>query len=77
MADGMDSFDLDLGDDLSVSVRGLLLGCELALPPVIELEVDPARIKREEEDLARMEDELAESEEEELDAQSRGIVDAD
>jgi hypothetical protein len=77
MADGMDSFDLDLGDDLSVSVRGLLLGCELALPPVIELEVDPARIKREEEDLARMEDELAESEEEELDAQSRGIIDAD
>jgi hypothetical protein len=63
MADGLDSFDLDLGEDVSVSVRGLLLSCELALPPVIDVEIDPLRLKREEEDLARMEDELAESEE--------------
>jgi hypothetical protein len=75
MADGLDSFDLDLGEDVSVSVRGLLLSCELALPPVIDVQVDPIRLKREEEALARMEDELAESEEaeDELDGVELGI----
>ena len=63
MADGKDSFDLQLGDDLHVAVRGLLLSCELALPPIIDFEVSPQWQKNEDEDLARLEAELADSEE--------------
>jgi hypothetical protein len=63
MADGKDSFDLELGDDLHVAVRGMLLSCELALPPIIDFEVNPQWQKNEDEELARLEAELADSEE--------------
>jgi hypothetical protein len=63
MADGKDSFDLQLGDDLHVAVRGMLLSCELALPPIIDLEISPQWQKNEDEELARLEAELADSEE--------------
>jgi hypothetical protein len=63
MADGKDSFELELGDDLHVAVRGLLLSCELALPPIIDFEVSPQWQRNEDEELARLEAELADSEE--------------
>lgn len=66
MADGKDSFDLPLADGLHVAVRGLLLSCELALPPIIDVEVSPERQKKEDEELARLEAELADSEEAEF-----------
>ena len=63
MADGKDSFDLPLADGLHVAVRGMLLSCELALPPLIDVDVSPQWQKNEDENLARLEAELAASEE--------------
>lgn len=75
MADGKDSFDLPLADELHIAVRGMLLSCELALPPFIDVEVSPQWQKNEDEELARLEEELADSEEAE-DAEA-GEADAD
>ena len=75
MADGQDSFELNLGDEQHVAVRGLLLSCELALPPIIDFEVNPQRQKNEDEELARLEAELAESEDE-PEAPSGEVADA-
>jgi hypothetical protein len=75
MADGKDSFDLPLADDLHVAVRGMLLSCELALPPLIDVEVSPQWQRNEDEELARLEAELADSEEAEY--AENGGADAD
>lgn len=75
MADGKDSFDLPLAQDLHVAVRGMLLSCELALPPLIDVEVSPQWQKNEDEELARLEAELADSEEAEY--AEGGVSDAD
>ncbi len=77
MADGKDSFELSLGDDLHVAVRGLLLSCELALPPIFDVESNPQWQKNEDDALARLEAELADSEEEDAKAASEEVTDAD
>lgn len=75
MADGKDSFDQPLADGLHIAVRGMLLSCELALPPLIDVDVSPQWQRNEDEELARLEAELADSEEAE-DAEM-GVADAD
>lgn len=75
MADGKDSFDLPFADNLHVAVRGMLLSCELALPPLIDVEVSPQWQRNEDEELARLEAELADSEEAEY--AENGGADAD
>jgi hypothetical protein len=53
----------------------MLLSCELALPPLIDMEESPQWQKNEDEELARLEAELADSEEAEY--AEKGETDAD
>lgn len=58
LAQGQDSFELSFGDAAHVAVRGLLLNCELALPPSADAEVSEELIGKEDARLARLEEEV-------------------
>jgi hypothetical protein len=66
LAGGKDSFNISVGEGRSISVRGLLVNCELASPPGADLEVPPDFSPDEDALLARLEQEVAEAAEAEL-----------
>jgi hypothetical protein len=76
LAEGRDSFQIDLGYGRHLSVRGLLLSCELASPPMADLDIAPERRRSEDAQLARLEREVAEAAESELEVEREGAEDA-
>jgi hypothetical protein len=76
LAEGRDSFQIDLGNDRSLSVRGLLLSCELASPPVSDFAVDPELRRNEDAHVARLEQEIADAAELELEREGGETEDA-
>jgi predicted HTH transcriptional regulator len=77
LAGGNDSFDVALGDDRTLSVRGLLLGCELASPPVADITIPPDLLKREDAQLARLEQAIEDEVESDLAVGNEEVGDAD
>ncbi|MCE5309149.1 MAG: SIR2 family protein [Acidobacteriales bacterium] len=77
LAGGKDSFRIELGDSHSLSIRGLLLSCELAAPPSADLDVAPEMLRSEDAQLARLEHEVAEAAESELEGDGGEVKDAD
>jgi hypothetical protein len=75
LAEGRDSFELDLGGARPASVRGLLLSCELASRVEADVEVEPEFLRDEDARLARLEEQL----EDEIDAEGEPVeaTDAD
>ena len=72
-----DSFDIPLGDDRTLSVRGPLLSCELASPPAADLEIPSNLLSREDAQLARLEQAIEDEAELDLDAERAEVGDAD
>jgi hypothetical protein len=72
LAEGKDSFDLNLADDVAISIRGLLLRCELASLALPESYV----VIAEDAQLSRLEQEIAEAAEAELEPESAEANDA-
>ena len=73
LAEGRDSFELDLGTTRHVIVRGLLLSCELASRIRADVEPDAEFLRDEDLRLARLEDQL----EADLDADGEALETAD
>ena len=76
-AEGHDSFEVDLGDSRTLSVRGLLLSCELASPPAAELDIPADVLRREEVRLARLEQAVEDAAESEIEFEGAEVGDAD
>ena len=77
LAEGKDSFAINLADDQSLSVRGLLLSCELASLPAPDLDEGSELTRKEDVELARLEDEIAEAAEAEMDLEGAEAKNAD
>jgi hypothetical protein len=77
LAGGNDSFDVDLGDDQTLSVRGVLLGCELASLPVADITISADMLTREDAQLARLEQAIEDEVESDLAIENSEVSDAD
>lgn len=77
LSEGRDNFEVELGDARSLSVRGLLLSCELASPPAGDVDIPPELLRSEDARLARLEQEVADAAESDQELGGAEAGDAD
>lgn len=77
LAEGKDSFEIDLGDTRTLSARGLLLSCEIASPSTSDLSIPHGLGGREEAQLARLEQAVADQAESDMEDGGAEVGNAD